>query len=385
MSLPSFMSKLVKDGKAVVASTLAEKPQEFLTTGSASLDWAIGGGVPIGKITVLWGPNGAGKSWLSQKLAAQILSNNKQKYGLWVDSEFSFDPLRAKELGVDIDRLLVIQGNTPESIIAPLGKLETDIMADRNLGFVVIDSIKGLVSVNEVNQMEEGKVDSAANAFGGIAKSINPLLSILVRWAHSLDIPVIMINHVNQNMDPMTAKYSPHIMGGGEKLKHMMTVCCYLSKVTSKDSKILDESSKSINGSEIIDGYMIRARVNKTRYTVEGKVAEFAANFNTGNVEQKELELARLARSVNIVSMEGQSYVYKNHKVRFEKGFADYLQSNPDVYNSLLSDVMSTAKRRLFKPTEEQTVNTAPNAFDEEFSELQEDEEIVTTKTKKKK
>ena len=124
MSLPSFMSKLVKDGKAVVASTLAEKPQEFLTTGSASLDWVIGGGVPIGKITVLWGPNGAGKSWLSQKLAAQILSNNKQKYGLWVDSEFSFDPLRAKELGVDIDRLLVIQGNTPESIIAPLGKLD---------------------------------------------------------------------------------------------------------------------------------------------------------------------------------------------------------------------------------------------------------------------
>jgi recombination protein RecA len=384
--LPSFMSKLVRDGKATVASTLSEQPTEFLSTGSPSLDWAIGGGIPKGKITVLWGPNGAGKSWLSQKIAAQILEDNKEKYGIWIDTEFSFDPSRAEYLGIDMDRLFVIQGNTPGDVIPPLGKMENDIMADKNLGFVVVDSIKGLVSVNEANQMEDGNIDSAANAFGGIAKTINPLLSILVRWAHNLNIPVIMINHISSNMDVMTAKYTPHIMGGGEKLKHMMTVCCYLSKVTAKDAKIVDESIKSMNGAEVVEGYTIRARINKTRYTVEGKVAEFAVNFSTGEIQQKEVEITKLAKSLNIITTEGQSLVYKEHKIRFEKGFSDFLKDNPSVYESIRADIAAETKKKLFKPTVEPKTSSV-NAFQESVDDLLEDLVLdeVNTKSKKSK
>ena len=352
---PAFMSKLVKDQKAVLASTIKQKP--LITTGSVSLDYATGGGIPKGDLTVLWGAEGSGKSWLSAKIMAAELEKKPNSYAIYIDTEFSYDPVRMKSLGVDTDRVFVFQGNTYEDIVSPIGKMESDIIEDNRLCFVCVDSIKAMTTINEQKQMNEGNIESASNAYGGIAKCINPLLRILSRWAHKLELPVVLVNHVNSNLETMTAKYEPHIMGGGHFLKHMMSTCIYLGKVKSKESKLVNTEHKNINGTEIVSGYLIRAKVNKTRRTVEGKVAEFSVDFTSGTIEKKESELTRLACSLGIINKEGQSLYYGDvngtDKARFESGFISLLEKRPELYDRIYKEVMDSNKRTVFKPTED--------------------------------
>jgi recombination protein RecA len=350
---PSFMSKLIKDQKAVVASAMKQKP--LITTGSVSLDWATGGGVPKGELTVLWGAEGSGKSWLSAKIMAEELRKRPDAYAIYIDTEFSYDSKRMENLGVDTDRVFVFQGNTYEAIVSPIGKMEADVFEDNRLCFVCVDSIKAMTTVNEQKQMVDGNIESASNAYGGIAKCINPLLRILSRWAHKLELPVVLVNHVNSNLETMTAKYEPHIMGGGHFLKHMMSTCVYLGKVKSKDSKLVDTEHKNINGTDIVSGYLIRAKVNKSRRTVEGKSAEFSVDFTSGTIEKKESELTRLASSLGIVNKEGQSLYYGDvngtDKARYESGFITLLEKKPELYDKIYKEVMENSKKTVFKPS----------------------------------
>jgi recombination protein RecA len=350
---PAFMSKLIKDQKVVVASAMKVKP--LITTGSVSLDYATGGGIPKGDLTVLWGAEGSGKSWMAGRIMAEELKKRPDAYAIYIDTEFSYSPKRMADLGVDIDRVFVFQGNTYEDIVAPLGKMESDVFEDNRLCFVCVDSIKAMTTINEQKQMSEGNIESASNAYGGIAKCINPMLRILSRWAHKLELPVVLVNHINSNMETMTAKYEPHVMGGGHFLKHMMSTCIYLGKVKSKDSKLVDTEHKNINGSEIVSGYLIRAKVNKTRRTVEGKVAEFSVDFTTGTIEKKESELTRLASSLGIVNKEGQSLYYGDvngtDKARYESGFIALLEKKPELYDKIYQEVMDSNKKVLFKPS----------------------------------
>jgi RecA/RadA recombinase len=367
-SINKIFSKYCKSGKVVIASTLAKTPPSFLSTGSASLDWAIGGGIPNGKMTVFWGSQGAGKSWISLKTTAKVLKENPEKYAIWIDTEFSFDPHRASDLGVDLDRLIVIQGNTPDMVIPPISTTEAEVLQDKNLCIVVVDSIMGMSSINEVTQMSDGNVSSAANSYGGIAKTINVLLPILGRWSAVLGIPTILINHVRCNMDVMTAKYNPYTMGGGEKLKHLMRVCCFLSKVKSSKEGVgvVNESVESMNGARVMEGYLIRAKVDKTCYAVEGRVAEFTVNFVLGEVQKKEEELVNLASALKIIQVDGQTHVYKDLKKGRKSGFIEHLIENPSVYDQILEDVKATNNRKLFKASSDPSTDEGIVDYEEE-------------------
>ena len=378
-SIDKIFSKFCKAGKVVIASTLAKTPPSFFSTGSASLDWAIGGGIPNGKMTVFWGSQGAGKSWISLKTTAKALKENPDKYAIWVDTEFSFDPHRASSLGVDLDRLVVIQGNTPDMVIPPISMTEEDVLQDKNLCLIVVDSIMGMSSINEVNQMSDGNVGSAANSYGGIAKTINVLLPILARWSHLLSISTILINHVRSNMDVMTAKYDPYVMGGGEKLKHLMRVCCFLSKVKSSKEGVgvVDESIESMNGARVMEGYLIRAKVNKTCYAVEGRVAEFTVNFVIGEVQKKEEELVNLATALKIIQVDGQTHTYKDLKKGRKSGFIDHLIENPSVYDQIMEDVKATNNRKLFKASSESVTDDRITDDQEELKSAAALEEMI--------
>jgi len=344
--LPKYLSSLFKSEKVQVASEMMKNEANAIrSSGSVSLDYCLGGGIPVGEMVMFWGLPGSGKSLQALKMIAQEQKIYPNKYAIWIDTEYSFSSTRAASLGVDVDRLVVIRSNTFEGAIAPLAKMEAAIAENKDCCAIVLDSVKALTSINEQGQMEEGNVSSAANAYGGIAKSVNPALNILNRLANECQILTILCNHANANMDTMTSKYQPWVLTGGQRLKHLCSTIIFLEKVSRKDSKLVDESRLDAQGNAMQVGSLVRCKVNKTRQTVEGKVAEFYLNMETGELEKKENELGRLALALGVLTKkENGNTVYFGPEERGIKAgsitaFIELLVRDKALYAKVLAEV----------------------------------------------
>jgi hypothetical protein len=103
------------------------------------------------------------------------------------------------------------------------------------------------------------------------------------------------------NMDPRSSAYYPYVLTGGQKLKHLCSTIIFLDKPAKKDAKIYSAEAQDMSGSNIAVGSLIRAKVTKSRRVVEGRTAEFYWNLETGEYEQKELELVRLAKALGVL------------------------------------------------------------------------------------
>jgi recombination protein RecA len=342
--VPSYLSKLMTSERVSIAKNMLNKSKEVLSTDSVALDWAMGGGVPVGELVLFWGPQGAGKTSQTLKLLAKSQKLHPEKYAIWIDTEYAFDPARAEYFGVDTDRLLVFQTNTFDGAIAPLAKIEAEIHEHKNICCIVMDSVKGLQGINAEAQMAAGNVASAANAFGGNAKALSQALQILLRLANECGILTLLTNHANMNLDSMTSKYTPYILSGGMALKHLCSTIVFLEKPNNAKSK-LTSGVKDNFGNEIKYGSIIRCTVNKSRKAVEGRKAEFAMNLETGEVEQKEAELFRLAAGLGVISKTGVFFHYgpieRGIKARSEATFAELLEDTT-LFAKVLEECGST-------------------------------------------
>lgn len=306
--LPSYFSNLVKaENAAVAASLLDAKKNTLVSTDSYTIDWATKGGFARGELTLLFGTPAAGKSTLMLKMLAKEQAAFPDKVAVLIDTEYSFDANRAKQLGVDTTRLIIFQSNVFEKAVAPLAKIMDDIIKDKSVCFVGLDSVKGFQSINEQSAMNEGNVDSAANAYGGISKSINPAVKILLRLACESGCMVILCNHANMNMDARTSKFYPYILTGGQLLKHLCSTVVFMDKVDGKKAKIFAAGMTSVNDSEVAIGSIVRCKVTKSRRTVEGKVAEIYWNLENGEFQNKEEELIRLGEALGAIKVEGRT------------------------------------------------------------------------------
>lgn len=306
--LPLYFSNLVKsENAAVAASLLDSKKNTLVSTDSYTIDWATKGGFARGELTLLFGTPGSAKSTLLLKMMAKEQAAFPDKFAVLIDTEYSFDANRAKQLGVDTSRLVIFQSNVFEKAVAPLAKIMDEIIKDKSVCFVGLDSVKGFQSINEQSAMNEGNVDSAANAYGGISKSINPAVKILLRLACEANCMVILCNHANMNMDSRSSKFYPYILTGGQMLKHLCSTIVFMDKVEGKKAKIFATGMTSVNDSEIAIGSIVRCKVTKSRRTVEGKVAEIHWNLENGEFQNKEDELIRLCESLGVIQKEART------------------------------------------------------------------------------
>lgn len=339
--VPAYLSKMLTSERISIAKNLLNQKAELVSLDSVALDWATGGGIPVGELVLFWGKEGTGKSLNCMKLVAREQQKHPDKWAIWVDTEYAFDAGRAEMMGIDNERLIVIQSNTFEGAIAPVAKMEAEIHEHKNICAIVVDSIKGLQSVNSQHQMEEGKVESAANAYGGVAKSVNPALHLLLRLANECKILTLLTNHVSMNMDPMTAKYKPYTLSGGKQLQHLCSTIVFLDKPEGAKMNLIGEQ-KDNYGKEIKYGSLIRCTVNKSRRTVEGKRAEFAMNFETGAIEQKEEELFRLAKGLGVLWNIKATWGFRDPalgiKAVHEKGFVALLADSPKLFKEVFED-----------------------------------------------
>ncbi len=291
---------------------------EAIPTGSISLDVATGiGGVPKGRIVEIYGPESSGKTTLTLHIIAEAQKNGGK--AAFIDAEHALDPLYAKNLGVDVDELLVSQPDTGEQA------LEICDMLARSgaLDIIVIDSVAALVPKAEI-QGEMG--DSHV---GMQARLMSQALRKITGSVNKSQTCVIFINQLREKIGVMFG--NPETTTGGRALKFYASMRLDVRRI---------ETIKS--GDEML-GNRTRVKVVKNKVAPPFKMAEFDIMYGEGI--SAEGDILDTGVSMGIVDKAGSWYSYEGERIgQGRENVKAYLRDNMDVLEAIKLKILDELK-----------------------------------------
>ena len=292
---------------------------EAIPTGSLSLDMALGiGGLPRGRIVEIYGPESSGKTTVALHVVAEA-----QKRGgsaVFIDVEHALDPVYAKNLGVDIDQLLVSQPDTGEQALEICEALVRSGAVD----VVVVDSVAAMVTKAEI----EGEMGDTH--VGLQARLMSQALRKLTGAIGKSNAIVIFINQLRMKIGVMYG--NPETTTGGNALKFYASVRIDIRRT---------EAIK--NGSEIV-GNRTRAKIVKNKVAPPFKEAEFDIMYGQG--VSRLGEILDLGSKLDIVQKSGAWFNYG--EIRLGQGrdnAKEYLRQNPELAEEIAAKVMANADK----------------------------------------
>ena len=289
------------------------------STGSLSLDIALGiGGLPKGRIIEIYGPESSGKTTLTLEAIAQC-----QKEGgtaAFIDAEHALDPVYAKNLGVNMDNLIVSQPDTGEQALEI-----TDMLVRSNaVDLLVIDSVAALTPRAEI----EG--DMGDSHMGLQARLMSQALRKITGNIKRSNCIVIFINQIRMKIGVMFG--SPETTTGGNALKFYASVRLDIRRTGAVKQ-----------GDEVI-GNETRVKVVKNKVAPPFRQAEFQIMYGKGIYRLG--EILDLGVQHGIVDKSGAWYAYQGNKIGQGKAnSAIYLGENPvmaDEIEKLIRDKFLT-------------------------------------------
>lgn len=291
---------------------------ETIPTGSISLDLALGGGIPKGRIIEIYGPESSGKTTVSLHVVAEV-----QKAGgtaAYVDAEHALDPAYAKRLGVDTDKLLISQ---PDSGEQALEVVET-LVRSNAVDIIVVDSVAALVPQAEI----EGDMGDAH--MGLQARLMSQALRKLTGVISRSKTTVIFVNQLRMKIGVMFG--NPETTTGGNALKFYASVRMDIRRLAQ------------IKQADSVIGNHVRVKVVKNKVAPPFREAEFDIMYNQGI--SKEGDLIDLAAAHDIVQKAGAWYEYKGEKIAQGREAAKkYLADNPKVFAEIAKATVEAAKQ----------------------------------------
>jgi recombination protein RecA len=290
---------------------------ETIPTGSLSLDLALGGGVPKGRIIEVYGPESSGKTTLCQHIVAEV-----QKAGgtaAFVDAEHALDPAYAKKIGVDTNNLLLSQ---PDSGEQALEVVET-LVRSNAVDVIVVDSVAALVPQAEI----EGDMGDAH--MGLQARLMSQALRKLTGVISKTKCTVIFVNQLRMKIGVMFG--NPETTTGGNALKFYASVRMDIRRI-----------SQIKQGDNVI-GNHVRVKVVKNKVAAPFREAEFDIMYNQGI--SREGDVIDLAVAHEIVQKAGAWYEYKGEKIAQGREAAKkYLADNPKVLEEVAAATKEAAQ-----------------------------------------
>ena len=291
---------------------------DVISTGSISLDLATGvGGYPRGRIIEIYGPESSGKTTLTLHAIAEA-----QKAGgkaAFIDAEHALDPVYAKNLGVDVDELLVSQPDTGEQALEICEMLARSGAID----LIVIDSVAALVPKAEI-QGEMG--DSHV---GLHARLMSQALRKIAGTVNKTNTCVIFINQLREKIGVMFG--NPETTTGGRALKFYASMRLDVRKI---------ETLK--RGDEML-GNRTRVKIVKNKVAPPFKKSEVDIMYGTGiSLAGDVLDTAVEAK---IVDKAGSWYSYNGERIgQGRENVKDYLQSHEEMLEEIRKKVMNQFK-----------------------------------------
>jgi recombination protein RecA len=278
---------------------------DAIPTGALSLDLALGiGGVPRGRIVEVFGPESSGKTTMIYHVLAEA-----QKLGgvcAFIDAEHAMDPLYAKEIGVDIDELLVSQPDYGEQAL----EIADMLVRSGAVDVVAIDSVAALTPRVEL----EGQMGD--QTVGSQARMMSQAMRKLAGNLNRTQTLCILTNQIREKVGVMFG--SPETQPGGRALKFYASQRLDIRRIeTLKD------------GTEAV-GNRVRVKVVKNKVAAPFRQAEFDIEFGKGISTSG--CLIDLGLEHNIVSKSGSFFSYGNDRLGQGRGNAKaYLDENPAV------------------------------------------------------
>ena len=310
---------------------------ETVPTGSISLDIALGGGLPRGRIVEIYGPEASGKTTLALHSVAEI-----QKQGGiagYVDAEHALDPVYARNIGVDIDDLYISQPDSGEQAL----EITETMVRSGAVDIVVVDSVAALVPKAEI----EGDMGDAH--VGLQARLMSQALRKLTSAISNSRCIVIFINQLREKVGIVFG--NPETTTGGRALKYYSSV--------RLDVRRIDGIKQ--NGSII--GNRTRVKVVKNKVAPPFRQTEFDIMFGKGI--SKEGDILDLAAEMDIVNKSGAWYSYNGEKIgQGRENAKAYLEQNLSV-----TDEISNLIRQKVKPDAHADTDTGTETNETEDSE----------------
>ncbi len=278
---------------------------EAVSTGSIGLDIALGiGGLPKGRIIEIYGPESSGKTTLTLHVIAEM-----QKQGgvcAFVDAEHALDPAYAKNLGVDLDELLISQPDAGEQAL----EITETLVRSGAVSLVVVDSVAALTPKSEL----EG--DMGDYQMGSQARLMSQAMRKLTSAISRSNCMVIFINQIRMKIGVMFG--SPETTTGGNALKFYSSVRLDIRRIGSLKDR------------DDVVGNSTRVKVVKNKVAPPFKQVEFDIMFGEGI--SKTGELLDMGVKLGIVGKAGSWFSYGDERIgQGRENSKTFLKEHPDI------------------------------------------------------
>ena len=297
---------------------------DSISTGSLTLDIALGiGGLPRGRIIEIYGPESSGKTTLALHCIAE--AQKLGGYAAFIDVEHALDPVYSKNLGVDIDSLIIAQPDTGEQAL----EIAESLARSGAIDVLVIDSVAALVPRAEI----EGEMGDAH--VGLQARLMSQALRKLASVISKSNCVAIFINQLREKVGVVYG--NPEVTPGGRALKFYASVRLDIRRI----------ETLKLNG-EVI-GSRTRAKVVKNKVAPPFREAEFDVLYGHGI--SREGEIIDMAIKFDIIQKSGAWFAYKDYKLQGKDSVKDLLRTNPNIASEIKNEVLD--KLGLLKSTKD--------------------------------
>lgn len=298
------ITKQFGDGSIMKLGEAHKVDVELISSGSLSMDIALGGGYPKGRIIEIYGPESSGKTTLTLHAIAEV-----QRMGgtaAFIDAEHALDPAYAKRLGVDTDNLLVSQPDNGEQAL----EIAETLVRSNAVDLVVVDSVAALVPQAEIDgEMGDSHMGLQARLMSQALRKLTGIIS-------KSKTTVIFINQIRMKIGVMFG--NPETTTGGNALKFYASV------------RIDIRRTGQIKDGDNIIGNRTKVKIVKNKIAPPFRVAEFDIMYNEGI--SRTGDVLDLAVENGIVGKSGAWFDYADAKIgQGREATKLYLKENPKV------------------------------------------------------
>lgn len=309
------IEKQFGDGAIMPLGADKRGPIEGISTGSLSLDIALGGrGIPRGRIIEIYGPESSGKTTLALHCAAEA-----QKAGgiaAIIDAEHAFDPTWGKKLGVELDTLLVSQPGSGEEAM----QITEMLIKSNAVDVIIVDSVAALVPRQEL----EGEIGDSH--VGLQARLMSQAMRKLTGAIAKSKTSVIFINQIREKIGVMFG--SPETTPGGRALKFYSSCRIDVRRIGQ------------LKEGEDVVGQRVRAKVVKNKVAPPFRVAEF--DMMHANGISFEGDVLDLGVAQKVVARSGSWFKYgESYLGQGKEKARAFLIENPDVAEEIKGKVLA--------------------------------------------
>ena len=288
---------------------------DAIPSGSLLIDEALGvGGYPKGRIIEIFGPESSGKTTLALHAIAECQKNGGR--AAFIDAEHAIDPVYAKNLGVDINELILSQPDNGEQALEIVEMLANS----GGVNLIIVDSVAALVPKAELDgEMGDSSVGLQARL---MSKAMRKIAGIL----NKKECAVIFINQLREKVGVMYG--NPETTSGGRALKFYASI-----RIDIRRTEAIKQ------GADII-GNTCRVKIVKNKVSPPFKQCEIDIIYGQGI--SKEGEILDRAVELGFIKKSGSWFEYNGNKIAQGRDAAKlYLKENEDVAQELLEKIKS--------------------------------------------